>query len=109
MHLEVFDKLNRWNFVGHAHLTDSFLLSDQTVRTITDKPVTPGVDEKILANVGSVGQPRDRNPDACFVLLDTDKALYEHIRVPYDIKGAAKKIQEAGLSKRFSDRLEHGV
>jgi diadenosine tetraphosphatase ApaH/serine/threonine PP2A family protein phosphatase len=109
MHLEVFDKLNRWNFVGHAHLTDSFLLSGQTVRAITDKPVVPGADEKILANVGSVGQPRDRNPDACFVLLDTEKGLFEHVRVSYDIKAAAQKIQEAGLSKRFSDRLEHGV
>lgn len=109
MHLDVIGKLNRWNFVGHAHLTESFLLSGDSVRTITDKPVVPGKDEKILANAGSVGQPRDRNPDACFVLLDTDSELYEHIRVPYDIQGAAQKIRDVGLSKRFSDRLEHGV
>jgi diadenosine tetraphosphatase ApaH/serine/threonine PP2A family protein phosphatase len=109
MHLEMFGKLNRWNFVGHAHLTESFLLSGDTVRDISGKPVTPGKDEKALINVGSVGQPRDRNPDACMVILDTDKEMYEHVRVPYDIDGAAKKIQDAGLSSRFSDRLHLGI
>lgn len=107
-HMRIFAKLPRWNFVGHSHLTRSFLLSQRGVRDITGTPTVPEQDEKVIVTVGSVGQPRDRNPDACFVILEEDGS-YDHHRVPYDIAAAAGKIEAAGLSSRFSQRLFEGA
>src|SRR6266705_1445695 len=47
-----------------------------------------------LAVLGSVGQPRDRNPAACYGLLDEDRDLLTYVRVPYDVETAARKIRE---------------
>ncbi len=61
-----------------------------------------------LINPGSVGQPRDGNPDASYAVWDTDDRSLEWRRVPYDREGAQKAILEAGLPERFAIRLEAG-
>ena len=61
-----------------------------------------------LATVGSVGQPRDGNPQAMYALLDTDLDLLMFHRVPYDHPAAAAAIRRAGLPDFFADRLEVG-
>lgn len=58
--------------------------------------------------VGSVGQPRDGNPAACFALLDTDRAEISMIRVPYDTQATARKITEQGLPDWLGLRLQIG-
>ena len=63
--------------------------------------VQPG--HKYLVNVGSVGQPRDRNPEACFVHLDLDEKVIHFIRVPYDIKGAQDTILANNLPAEYLD------
>jgi predicted phosphodiesterase len=63
---------------------------------------------KYLVNVGSVGQPRNRDPRASFVIYDSDaKRLFRH-RLPYNIAAAQEKIRKAGLSERNASRLEKG-
>ncbi len=108
-HMRIFDKLPRWSFVGHSHLTRSFLLSKGKVNDITGKPTIPRPDERVIVTAGSVGQPRDRNPEACFVLVDTDARTYRHARAAYDVATTAKKIEDAGLSSRFARRLFDGT
>lgn len=61
-----------------------------------------------LGTVGSVGQPRDGNPQAMYALLDTDRTLLTYHRVSYDHHAAATAIRRAGLPAFFSDRLEAG-
>jgi hypothetical protein len=61
-----------------------------------------------LAVLGSTGQPRDGDPAACRALLDADARSITGRRVPYDQAGAALRIREAGLPKRFAARLETG-
>ncbi len=62
-----------------------------------------------LAMSGSVGQPRDGDPAACWALFDaTARTLCRH-RVPCDHAGAARRIREAGLPERFAARLETGA
>jgi len=107
--MRVLDKLTRYTFIGHSHLTQSFLFNKGGVQDITGKNVVPQEDEKVIVTVGSVGQPRDRNPELCFVLLDTESGAYEHVRLEYDVATAAGKIRDAGLSQRFADRLFEGV
>ena len=56
-------------------------------------------------NAGSVGQPRDGNPDASFGIYDTGTRVVEVRRVTYDIATATKKILAAGLPSVLAGRL----
>jgi len=61
-----------------------------------------------LAIPGSVGQPRDGNPAACWALFDTDTATLSFHRVPYDHEQAAQRILDARLPAYMAERLLHG-
>jgi len=61
-----------------------------------------------LATVGSVGQPRDGNPQAMYAMLDTQAQLLVFHRVHYDQVAAADAIRRAGLPEMFASRLEVG-
>ena len=61
-----------------------------------------------LAVLGSVGQPRDGDPSAAFVLFDTVSCQITYCRAPYDIASAANKIRENGLPPWLADRLSQG-
>jgi diadenosine tetraphosphatase ApaH/serine/threonine PP2A family protein phosphatase len=61
-----------------------------------------------LLNPGSVGQPRDGDPRAAWLELDTKKLSARFHRVAYDVDRAAASIVEAGLPKRLADRLYIG-
>jgi diadenosine tetraphosphatase ApaH/serine/threonine PP2A family protein phosphatase len=60
---------------------------------------------RYFINVGSLGQPRDNNPDACMVLLDEDEESMEFLRVPYDITASQEKILSEGLPSYLAERL----
>jgi len=61
-----------------------------------------------LLNPGSVGQPRDGDPRAAWLELDTTKQTARFHRTAYDIDRAAASIVEAGLPRRLADRLHTG-
>jgi len=65
--------------------------------------------KRFLINVGSVGQPRDGNPQASFGLLDTEAWTFDINRVTYDIEKTARAIKDAGLPSFLADRLFIGV
>ncbi len=77
-------------FIGHTHV--------------------PGISAstKIIVNAGSVGQPRDGNPDACWVAWDDVRNEATFHRVQYDVELAAQRIWNAGLPTRFGERLFSG-
>jgi diadenosine tetraphosphatase ApaH/serine/threonine PP2A family protein phosphatase len=58
-----------------------------------------------LAVLGSVGQPRDGNPAACFAMFDTNSREITFCRIPYDVEAAAARIRENGLPLWLADRL----
>ena len=60
-------------------------------------------------SVGSVGQPRDYDNRASFVIYDTEAREFEFKRVEYDIEAAAMKIFEGDLERNFGHRLFIGV
>ncbi len=64
---------------------------------------------KYLINVGSVGQPRNRDPRASFAVYDTDEKVILRIRAPYDFETTQKKIIDAGLPERLALRLARGT
>ena len=63
---------------------------------------------KYLINVGSVGQPRNRDPRASFAIYDSDERTVTRYMLPYDIATAQEKILAAGLPERLASRLEVG-
>ena len=83
-------------------------IRDSMVRggTYSKFKVEPG--KKYFVNVGAIGQPRDNNPKAAYVVYDMDEATIELRRLEYDIAAAQKKILEAGLPPRLAERLAFG-
>ncbi len=94
-------------FFGHTHVPVAFV-RDSMVRggTYSKFKVEPG--KKYFVNVGAVGQPRDGNPKAGYVVYDMDDSTIELRRLDYDIPTAQKKIMEAGLPQKLADRLALG-
>ncbi|HMP81414.1 MAG TPA: metallophosphoesterase family protein [Verrucomicrobiota bacterium] len=94
-------------FFGHTHVPVAFM-RDSMVRggTYSKFKVEPG--KKYFVNVGAVGQPRDNNPKAAYVVYDTTEGTIELRRLDYDIGAAQKKIRAAGLPERLAERLAYG-
>jgi diadenosine tetraphosphatase ApaH/serine/threonine PP2A family protein phosphatase len=79
------------------------------VAGIIPEKTLPGREgSRTIVNVGSVGQPRDGNPAASFVLLDTDTSAYRIVRIPYDVQRTADAIRKAGLPDFLAKRLFQG-
>jgi predicted phosphodiesterase len=96
-------------FVGHSHLP-GFFIQDKDKRISYHEKDTLAIEKgkQYIVNVGSVGQPRDHNPDAAYCIYDTDKKKAQIKRIKYDIETARKKIINAGLPKFLGDRLLSG-
>jgi predicted phosphodiesterase len=94
-------------FFGHTHVPVAFV-RDAMVRggTYSKFKTEPG--KKYFVNVGSVGQPRDGNPKAAYVVYDLDEGSIELRRLDYDIGTTQRKILEAGLPPRLAHRLAEG-
>ncbi|WP_158058518.1 metallophosphoesterase family protein [Halorussus halophilus] len=65
-------------------------------------------DEGIVMNPGSVGQPRDRNPEAAYAVLDLDDLSVEEQRVSYDVEDVQRAVEDAGLPEQIGRRLSAG-
>ncbi len=64
---------------------------------------------RAIVNPGSVGQPRDGDPDASYILLDSGEATIEFRRVPYPVRDTQQRIRAAGLPPRLAARLAYGL
>jgi len=83
--------------------------ADVIVLGHTHVPMNRVIQGKLILNPGGVGQPRDRDPRASYMLLSIDGGIkVEHRRVEYDAGQAAKKIEAAGLPSEFATRLYFG-
>lgn len=107
-------------FFGHTHVQRCFLLE---AGGSMGKSLVPAyksakgkqtiklelkANTKYMVNPGSIGQPRDNDPRAAFLLYDTDENSITFHRVPYDIERAQEKIIAAGLPERLAIRLAEG-
>jgi predicted phosphodiesterase len=96
--------------VGHSHVQLSLSLGTSGLEGGKAEPgqeVT--LAGKQLLNPGSVGQPRDRDPRAAWLLLDSEAAWARFERCEYPIEGAQSDIRAAGLPTRLADRLARGL
>ena len=101
----IYPRLERWNFVGHSHLTRVYAINGKKTKEVSGEELSGRENLKYLVNVGSVGQPRDRNPKLGFGLYDPNFDSFRHIRLDYDVESVARKIVNAGLDTKFAKRL----
>ncbi|HTY45318.1 MAG TPA: metallophosphoesterase family protein [Patescibacteria group bacterium] len=96
-------------FVGHLHTTGVFA-KDKSGGIVYGEPNQLQLKEgdQYIVNVGSVGQPRDGNPDAAYCIYDTEKKEVRIKRVRYDTEAARTKIIKAGIPVKLGDRLLEG-
>lgn len=120
-------------FCGHSHAPIAFckkpvsMHSEKPIEEIPEWAVPPGDTMPVsspqeadaitldilpgyryLINVGSVGQPRNRDPRASFAVYDSTAKTITRYRLPYDIRTTQEKIRAVKLPCRNADRLEHG-
>lgn len=104
--LEILLRLGqRLCFFGHTHLPRIFTEEGEQVPDSTDWITLPNA---ALVNPGSVGQPRDGNPNAAFAVIDLAQHAVRFERVPYDIPTTQAKIRAAGLPEIEAIRLAFG-
>ncbi len=96
---------------GHTHVPIAYREDDGRV-----EPITPGdgyvlgLDaRRMLINPGSVGQPRDGDPKASWLVVDTDKERCTWHRVAYDIAAVQTAMAHAALPARLVERLSYGI
>jgi diadenosine tetraphosphatase ApaH/serine/threonine PP2A family protein phosphatase len=95
---------------GHTHLPIIYRTDGSRVEVVAaDTRASITLDaRRALINPGSVGQPRDGNPDASYLVLDTDAGTAEYRRVPYDIEATQRLMRERELPRWLVERLRWG-
>jgi putative phosphoesterase len=99
-----------WEYVYQENVNKKFI-SDNGAMAVghTHIPFVQKIDGIVVINSGSVGQPRDRNADASFAVLDDEYFSAKIFRAEYDVKSAADRIRKAGLPDFLSQRLHLGI
>jgi len=100
-------------FFGHTHLPSIFILHRGGVRAVLLRGkkgrlrIHPSL--RYLINPGSVGQPRDRNPLASYMMFDSESQVVTWKRIRYPVRKAQRRIEKAGLPKSLAERLQYGM
>jgi diadenosine tetraphosphatase ApaH/serine/threonine PP2A family protein phosphatase len=95
-------------FFGHTHVAISYLGMNGSVELKGDNSFKLNSNLDYLINPGALGQPRDRDPKASFLVYDSLDTSVKFYRVEYDVQSAAEKVIRAGLSQRLAERLKLG-
>jgi predicted phosphodiesterase len=94
-------------FFGHTHTPRAYIKDSSVVGMPFDQLILePG--KRYFVNAGSVGQPRDGDWRAAYVVFDQEKRLIQLRRLRYDLEKTQGKILKAGLPPRLADRLAFG-
>lgn len=106
-HLSFEQQTTPVSFMGHSHVPVNFF-KRKTVSFNMETEIRVDPNNKVMVNVGSIGQPRDENPDSVCVVYDTDEKVVRVSRVKYNVEKASRKIIQAGLPEILAERLKYG-
>jgi predicted phosphodiesterase len=109
------ERNEKFVFVAHSHLP--FVIEKVDQEPSVFKPIQPGetitLDQKesvrYIINPGSIGQPRDGDPRASFMLFDLDNSKLKYYRVAYQISETQERMRQAGLPRFLIERLAVGM
>jgi diadenosine tetraphosphatase ApaH/serine/threonine PP2A family protein phosphatase len=99
-------------FFGHTHFPIIYLLRNEKIDVVSlskNTKIKLDPNTRYLINPGSIGQPRDKDPNPSFIIFDSTKKEIQFIRFSYNIKKTQKKIRDAGLPEILASRLESGI
>ncbi len=97
-------------FCGHTHVPAAFVRRrGGAVAAASPTALRLGPGDRAILNPGSVGQPRDGDPRAAFLVFDTETGEASWVRVPYDVKACQEKVLAAGLPRFLAARLSEGT
>ena len=103
----IFALVGKYCFQGHTHIPGIFTHDHRFFRPEEVEFEYDLCDEKTMINVGAVGQPHDRNPDACYVILEDNHITFR--RIKYDVEVTIKKVYAIPeLDNFIGDRLRDG-
>lgn len=97
--------------VGHTHIPIIIVLDSEKelyVHQNTSIALDSIEGSRLLINVGSVGQPRDRNPKSCYGIFDSEQGLFSYRRVAYNIQKTQAKMKKCKMPEFLLSRLEDG-
>jgi diadenosine tetraphosphatase ApaH/serine/threonine PP2A family protein phosphatase len=94
--------------IGHSHYPGTFELDGGRARYTRAAELRALSGRRYLVNVGSVGQPRDGDPRAAYLLYDDRERTLRHVRLDYDVEAAMSRIRDAGLPGFLAERLRWG-
>jgi predicted phosphodiesterase len=94
-------------FLGHSHVPVMFTNTDPLDYFLRDEFELPA-ETKVIVNVGSVGQPRDLDPRACYAVYDDQQRVVSMRRVEYDMQAASERMLAAGLPSTNAARIVLG-
>jgi diadenosine tetraphosphatase ApaH/serine/threonine PP2A family protein phosphatase len=95
-------------FHGHTHLQTAFSAEEGTPLREPGDDLRLDGSRRYLINPGAVGQPRDGDPRAAYVVYDPEARLLTYYRLFYDVETAQRKIRRSGLPPLLADRLALG-
>ncbi len=99
-------------FIGHSHIPSCFILGKNTFQSVSAKY---GIDldiekgNKYIINVGSIGQPRDGNPELSLCLFDDISMIVRIVRLPYPVSVTQEHMKKMDLPDFLIQRLNHGI
>lgn len=103
----LFGRIEKYCFQGHTHIPGVFTESREFFSPEECGHEFTFGDEKLMVNVGSVGQPRDGDPRACYVILEEEKVTFR--RVDYDVETTSQRIYDIPeLDNMLGDRIKSG-
>ena len=107
---QIFERIEKYCLVGHTHVPGVFTDEPDFYPPEDVEGIYKLVDnEKAIINPGSVGQPRDLDPRASYMILDDHEQQVEFFRVPYDVEAVIQKIRNVPeLSDWLGERLREG-
>jgi diadenosine tetraphosphatase ApaH/serine/threonine PP2A family protein phosphatase len=94
--------------IGHSHYPGAFEWTPRRIEYTRQPEIRMVADHRYLVNVASVGQPRDGDPRAGYLLYDDKKNTLIHVRIDYDVERAVERILGAGLPRFLAERLRWG-
>jgi len=107
--LPMYDDMAHLTMIGHSHLCKVFELTRTDAVELPANDVKLDPNKKYIVSVGSVGQPRDYDNRASFVIFDSEDKMLSFRRIEYDIESAAQKVLNCKLERNFAHRLYIGV
>jgi len=100
-------------FFGHTHIPSLFSLEGRRLGVTALRgdggTIKLHPEGRYLINPGSIGQPRDRDPRASYMVYDSRRRVVRWYRIPYPIAEAQQRIRRAGLPGSLADRLAVGT